>query len=261
MPHINDISYSRDECISTIRDYYAFLTKMYLDESDVLEPPEDGWPAINSANMEGFGKSDEVISLLRRLPYINSLDDAEGAGCCRFADWQLEAQRLTNISDYYEDMKICSESDYEYIPPQVIGLTFGGRDNPIILLDTSLGVVYWPECTEEIRGSPSTPEQVFGAADGAPENEVEWREEGSAWAIADFFEILKNRFRELHYVPTSPKRVRDTYFIEHPSTVGRVERVQNIYREHGWPNLEQYHKQDCMREVKKLIDEHFEEVP
>jgi len=45
MPELSDIAYSRDATIAAFRDYYQFLTKMYLKESDVIEPPEDAGPA------------------------------------------------------------------------------------------------------------------------------------------------------------------------------------------------------------------------
>jgi len=45
---------------------------MYLRESDVIEPPEGGWPNITTDSLQDLGKTDEVISLLRHLPYIRA---------------------------------------------------------------------------------------------------------------------------------------------------------------------------------------------
>jgi hypothetical protein len=42
MPSLSEISYSRDNFIAAVRDYYTFLVKMYLDESQITEPPEGG---------------------------------------------------------------------------------------------------------------------------------------------------------------------------------------------------------------------------
>jgi hypothetical protein len=256
MPWLSEISYYEQECINTIRDYYQFLTKMYLDESDVLEPPKDGWTDINVDNMQGLGKTDEVISLLRRLPYINSLDDAEGAPGCLFADWQIEAYRGTEDPSWMEEIKLSSEDEIEHIPPHVIGLTIGAQENPKFLLDTNLGVVYWVECPEEIRNSPSIPEKVLDyAPDYAPEEEADWRNDASAWAIADFFETLKIQFRELQYYPTGPRTVRDVPSIVPPHERPLQDMIPNIFREHGWLDLEQYRKEDCLREIKKLREE------
>lgn len=38
MPDLEDISYSRDETVAVANDYYDFLTKMYLKESDIIKP-------------------------------------------------------------------------------------------------------------------------------------------------------------------------------------------------------------------------------
>jgi hypothetical protein len=201
-----------------ICDCYDFLTSMYLKKSAVVEPPEDGWPDITAENLGGLGKTDEVLSLLRHLPYSQKsehrMDEAQAAAWCYFADWQYSARFASVRPGELKTFKICSEDLYTYTPPQVIGLTMGGRDNPVYLLDTKLGVVYWPCCPGEITFNPSSPEQILDWADEyAPENEVEWRADASAWTVADFFEVLKNRFRELQCLPLSPRIVKDTHAI------------------------------------------------
>lgn len=40
MPSLGDVTYSREEYIAEIRDYFHFLKKVYLEESDVEAPPE-----------------------------------------------------------------------------------------------------------------------------------------------------------------------------------------------------------------------------
>lgn len=70
MPSVHEISYSHSESVAAIRGYYAFLTSMYLDESAVEYPPEEGRPAINPESLRGLGKTYKVISLLRQIPYL-----------------------------------------------------------------------------------------------------------------------------------------------------------------------------------------------
>ncbi|KAL2289541.1 hypothetical protein FJTKL_01805 [Diaporthe vaccinii] len=41
MPSL-EVTYNRDECTVVIRDYYHFLTKLYLDESEIVEPRGGG---------------------------------------------------------------------------------------------------------------------------------------------------------------------------------------------------------------------------
>lgn len=70
MPELSEVDSSPQTCISAIKDYFQLLTTMYLDPSDIEEPPEGGWPTITPSTYRLLGKSDEVISLLRRLPYL-----------------------------------------------------------------------------------------------------------------------------------------------------------------------------------------------
>jgi len=154
MPELCDVSYSRDECIAAIHNYYQFLTKMYLDESMVIHPPPEGWP-FDAEALRELGKSDEVIALLRYLPYIREGPDAshaEAASHCWFADWQDLAQRLIGGHISGEDIRLMSEGSdrYKLAPPYVVSLTCGGRDNTIFLLDTKRGTVVWCECPQEV---------------------------------------------------------------------------------------------------------------
>lgn len=89
MPELTAVTYSREATIAAVTDYYESLTKLYLKNSQVIFPPEAGWPSITSADSDilaTLGKSDEVLALLAHLPYIrrpgNWNDDAEGTPGC-----------------------------------------------------------------------------------------------------------------------------------------------------------------------------------
>jgi hypothetical protein len=260
MPRLEDISYSREDCVAAFRDYYTFLTKMYLKDSILLEPPEGGWPLITTENLQELGKSEEVVSLLRHLPYIQRQytgDDSHAAPNCYFADWQFNSRALIEGGMSADEIKVCSESLYEHIPPQVIGLTFGGRINPVFLLDTALGIVHWPECPGEIRYKPFRELVEDDPYDYAPENEAEWRGDAPAWTIADFLEILKNEFRELQFVPIGWRRVREVYARPFQGTEKMLSMLQGIYREHGWPELDRYRKLECLQAVQTALEEYY----
>jgi len=64
------ITYSPKVCIAAVRDFYGLLTRLYMKESNDIELPEGGWPSITAETMKGVDKSDEVVALLRNLPYI-----------------------------------------------------------------------------------------------------------------------------------------------------------------------------------------------
>ncbi|KAH8763891.1 hypothetical protein BGZ57DRAFT_712564, partial [Hyaloscypha finlandica] len=91
MVELSDINYSRENCITAVRDFYHLLTQLYMKEWDLIEPPEGGWPSITAETMKGL---DKLVALLRNLPYIRHHSDpryqAEGVPGMEFADWQAE---------------------------------------------------------------------------------------------------------------------------------------------------------------------------
>ncbi|KXH43998.1 hypothetical protein CNYM01_06596 [Colletotrichum nymphaeae SA-01] len=214
---------------------------MYLPKDDIIEPPEGGWPTISSEIFQDMNKTPEVISLLRHLPYIRvpsktPLDQAQGAPWCYFADWQNVGALLERNMDG-KSLKLVSEGPdiCDNVPAHVIGLTDGGRDNPIFLLDTELGIIYWPDCPSEISNNPSYGNmQIFDDPyEWAPENEADWRDNATRWTMNGFFEVLKDQFQKLNSIPTSPLSVIDVYAYLRPGSDGLVKRLQVIYHEHG----------------------------
>ncbi|KAK3307681.1 uncharacterized protein B0T15DRAFT_433419 [Chaetomium strumarium] len=254
MPELHEVSYLREATIAAVRKYYRFLTRMYLKECYVAEPPEGGWPEINAETIGMLGKTDEVISLLRHLPYIHSSDDsAQGAGKALFADWRRIARLVSCGELSAGDIGVTTEEELpKCIYPHVFSLTEGGYYNPKFLLDTKLGVVYWYECHNDVLQNPSREPiegEEYEGYDGICMDEIDWRAGSMAWAIPDFFELLKDLFKQLFYIPISPRKV---YF----ATTQRVAMVADIYRAHGWPDLERYNKRNCMKAVQDWIEEH-----
>ncbi|KAI4665854.1 uncharacterized protein J4E78_003319 [Alternaria triticimaculans] len=263
MPALEDIIYSREACIAAVRDYYQFLTRMYMDESVIIEPPKEGWPSVTPDSMRGLNKTDEVISLLQHLPYIrgsgSSFENPQAAPWCAFSDWQRDLGRVLQGGVKGETLKLCSEgaSFTDEVPAHVIGLTTGGRDNADFLLDTELGVVYWIECPYEIRHNSSREPIEDDPYDYAPDNEAQWRAESECWAIADFFGMLKDQFRQLSFIPIGPKSVIDIYATLGPEDNGLVTMLQKVYREHGWPDVTRYRKTECLAAVQAALKEHY----
>ncbi|KAK4211541.1 hypothetical protein QBC37DRAFT_426834 [Rhypophila decipiens] len=273
--------YSREATVAAVRDYYALLTDMYLDPADVLSPPpppsggdrDGGWPSSTIDRLECMGKTTSVLDLLRHLPYIRGEeDDGPQAGVpgCHFADWRHLAQTTSGDNENGPDghsLRECSEPvelvERDVIPPYVIGLTYGGRENPTFLLDTRRGIVHWYECPDGIRyNSPQAVTDVDDPFDWAdtPEEEAEWRAEHPAWSVTYLFEILKKQLLELRYVPVgSPSRAvlySDDDDAEE-ELAGLVAAVRAIYQRHGWPDRGSFDKEACLREVKRLVKEEY----
>lgn len=259
MPSVSDINYSRERTVAAIRDYYRFLVSMYLDECNVLEPPEGGWPSIPPQGWRNFDKTDEVISLLRELPYLRRYHDpfkVHGAPYTAFADWQDMDGDIDG-----QDLKDWSEPDPDEatIPAHIVGLTVPSERSFAMLLDTELGVIYWYECPGEFKRCdfPEVEGDPYDWVDDdlIPEDQVEWRAGSGIWPIETFFKMLKDHFLKLNFVPIGPREVKDVWVSQIDHAKETQIAVQNIYRKHGWPDMARFNKQACSAEVKTLLEE------
>lgn len=129
----NPSTYNREQIVAAVTDFYQFLTTLpYVEPDDILYPPPEGWPQITENKFAFLNKTDEVIELLRHLPY---LDSTRG-------EWIVFP--WTNCCDYLkEDVKAYipypPEDDYEF-PPWVINLTYSkGKYGKYLMLDTTDG--------------------------------------------------------------------------------------------------------------------------
>jgi hypothetical protein len=113
MPELSEIIYSRDATVAAFSNYYKFFTKLYLKESDVIVPPEGGWPVITSTILGGLAKYDEVIEILRHIPYIRGAHDdkPDVAPWTKMMDWESVCRNLTEGKhmDKVEDFKFLTE--------------------------------------------------------------------------------------------------------------------------------------------------------
>ncbi|OAQ69777.1 hypothetical protein VFPPC_02361 [Pochonia chlamydosporia 170] len=264
MTPLSEITYSHDATVSAVRDYYTFLTKMYLDDHLIKEPPEGGWISITAESMRGLGKTDQVISLLRHLPYIDSPGYDDGPDAlphCTFADWHGRAEEDSFLlgTDAAEHARMSSEgaSIYEDVPPHVVGLTWDSEERYRFLLDTKLGVIYWVDCDYDVRHRSGREPVRDDAYDYAPENEADaFRGDAGTWAIVDFFEVLKEQYQTLSFLPRSSTRVCNVKAGEHPDDAGRNDLIAGIYRQHGWPNMQLFRKDDCLEAIRNALVEH-----
>ncbi|KAG8415355.1 hypothetical protein J3459_011432 [Metarhizium acridum] len=262
---LSQVTYSRDTTVAAVRDYYIFLTRMYLDETLIKEPPKGGWPSITPESMRGLGKTNEVISLLRHLPYIDSPCSDSGPNVlpdCMFADWKARVEEqedgFQHGSDASEVARMSSEGagNYENVPSHVIGLTWDSEERYSFLLDTRLGIIHWVQCDHHLRYHSSRAPIKDNAYDYAPEHEADTFRDAGTWAIPDFFQVLKEQYQNLSFLPQSSTRVCDVNAGEHPNDTGKNQLIKGIFRQHGWPNMQYYRKDDCLKAIRCALVEH-----
>jgi hypothetical protein len=312
-----DPVYSRDECVAVIRDYYDFLSNMFMPPSFIIEPPQGGWPNITQETCPGLEKTDRVVDLLRHLPYIACRpysNHPQGLPSSSFIDWTNYIEKLATGDAHPDNELLMSEGTEDQfdgkIPSYCIGLVHGGyllgEDPPVVLLDTKVGVVHWMNCPDKVKesaspqpsylvyplesesqgaseaeGYESGDDEAEGYESGDDEDEgylsgdVEHEDDheyeddedddeikrGPCWPVRHFFEMLKNQFRQLNFIPKDKHEVVDIWTSmtsqDEPIPEGFKELLQSTYRKHGWPEITNYCKDDCLAELKREMDDKF----
>lgn len=330
-----DPVYSLDETVAVFKDFFIFLTQMYMDPDCIEEPPEGGWPNITQETMRQLKKHDNVIELLRHLPRVLLDKRPEILPKCLWMDWTVRADELINEEFDGETILTMSQGwECQFkgkIPRHCIGLTLVDRDEDVIILETSDGMVHWQVCPQKFQdfaspqpgwldysleegmnesadaeiGNPTSindehgdvSEEDEGGAPGdhsvetPPTSDDEERGDGEqeddheefegdtdsesetssddgqllrwgpSWPVRHFFEMLKNHFRELNFIPKTSSIVIDTWQTKDrrgdPLPDGILDLMKSIYRKHGWPDLTKYDKAACLAEIEKELEEKY----
>jgi hypothetical protein len=260
------ITYSREEAIAAITDYYKFLTRLYLHESHVVYPPAGGWPAILNADptvLQLLGKSDEVLALLAHLPYVTD-ETVEISPDSTTPNW---AALISGIApgdlERIETRRALTEGRRyrEISPPHVVGLVLNQEE--AVVLDMERGVIIWEDCPSWISdGDPRGHRVPWDLDDGISPEQADWYHDYNsiAWGIGDFFDVLKEQFVKLDWVPISHFAVLDgTENNGWDHEEGMLDSLRHIYRQHGWPDLETYRKEECLAAVLRLMAEKYPE--
>ena len=126
--------------MKAVRLYYAFLAAKLgaIRPSCIIEPPVGGWRNITTASLAPLEKTDEVVELLRHLPYIKGDSEVE---------WNEKIAPETDAFQYggagamlpngtASDMWPPGAGE---IPAHVAVLTMGARYGSWLLLDTAEG--------------------------------------------------------------------------------------------------------------------------
>jgi hypothetical protein len=170
------MTFSHDECIAAVRDYYQFLAKMFLDESLIMEPPPGGWRNITARALGPLNKTEEVVALLRYLPYIDDKDAPHQPQCMpytTFANWHKLVNGGVRSSQDARSIVVMTEDfvegfgrdEWEHgtgcdVPSRFVGLTCGEGEIDYFILDTASGRVHWVNCPCEITGWRPLPSEL-----------------------------------------------------------------------------------------------------
>lgn len=266
-------TYSESGTIAAIRTYFQFLTKLYLPAAAIKDPTPTGWPEITREAFAALDKDDTVVSLLAHLPYLSKegcdfqdSDEIEVAGSCQFADWRLQIPPSgdRNAQDTRREVGLVTEGHlWDKVPSHVFGLTTGGRDKSIMLLDTRRNVIYWIDAPDDLVEHYEGRSDELGPTKVRMGDEAwEFAADAPMWSIEGFFEMLKEEFRAMRMIPVRNCQVLDIY-TQYIGIEELVPTVQAVFRAHGWPeDADGFDKDACLAEVERVVEESFPgEVP
>lgn len=140
-------SFDPGKIIAALGDFYTFLAKLpWIEPADVLSPPPGGWPNITRENFACLGKNDEVIELLRHLPYIRM--DGKGLYERDYAlaystfpcDYRRSYFQKPNFTEDAQPWEVPETDGGRFsFPPWVVPLTYGKNHGDYLMLDTTDG--------------------------------------------------------------------------------------------------------------------------
>ncbi|QIX02024.1 hypothetical protein AMS68_007541 [Peltaster fructicola] len=256
-PRVPDGStYNRENVIRVMTDLYTFLSQMpYVKPEDVLHPPPDGWPITRE---DVSYKTDEVYQLLRHLPYVRQDRD-------HWSHPRYMLQPYTVFCDYRQDLseahlKALLTAGLLDLPPHVLPLTqpSEGQYGSYAMLDTTDGTV-----------TELGPGQIYDdeAHKYADDDSRAWRNKAQhKWdpleltqPIEVYFGKIVDKFTKLEYIPRPGMEWPGIYHIvggdETDEQYLEAKELQKIYRRYGWPDLRNFQRDDCYRDLEHWLEE------
>lgn len=142
-------AYDRDATIAALADYFELIQKIALPADSVVYPPAGGWswPADTSFSPP---KSEEVIDLMRHLPYFRKPDEWDSV--CMY-----EQCGVQGYSNFYGEgpHDIDPWVEYTTLPPHVLMIGKPeGRDGHHVFFDTERGT--WTICDFTVGSAITT---------------------------------------------------------------------------------------------------------
>lgn len=225
--------YSHEATVKAITSFYEMLMRAHSDKSgELLYPPPTGWPQITQDSFAPLGRTDEVVELMRHLPYfserIQVLDETEAI---KYTDDKFCEQ----IDDENRQRREQGMTDGEPCPPEVFCLADRGEEceyGYTLFIDTKFGYAVLEREFGEIPNyvEPEDEEDLDDQYQPA------WMEgkEYVALPIESFFEMCKRQLRIMNWTPHLEKGSWGE-LEERPSTQSTIDPMMRVMIEAGWP--------------------------
>ncbi|RYO63597.1 hypothetical protein AA0116_g3172 [Alternaria tenuissima] len=221
------MAYDRDVVVCCFKRHYELLVRSaYFDSAEIRYPPDEGWSDEQLAVdiMRAFGRSEEVIDLLRHLPYIKQLDgDSKD-------EVYFQTRHLSYLRDTWPFKSLTVEKcqgkqlfDKLLMPsPEDWPAGFIALTQDIYatwwIMDTTKGILY-----------------AVGTGYVEPPKDEPWLLGSVPHDIREYFDEIYNEIEGLTMVPC-PKGNNSWNRTVQPYTWEIGSAVSQTLRKHGWPD-------------------------
>lgn len=253
--------YDRNEVIAIITDFCNFFNTLpVIQPGQLLFPPEGGWPNITRESMAPLGKTEDVVELLKRLPYFDTTSDqtrtrsgkcfSPRKSCCTIKpdtsmyDFQSEPYHAALRRN---DLENCIPPFLD-LPPWAICLKTGyAKAGDYLILDTSDGTITnydFPGCSFDLTYPAEDPRH--------------WRDKcaDSTHTAKQYFDNLAIEWKRLRIIayPTSHSdsmAVHYTQFLKQEEAY----KLKRIWHWYGWPEPDDFRQDECRQALIKWYHE------
>ncbi|KAI0109050.1 hypothetical protein GGR51DRAFT_514145 [Nemania sp. FL0031] len=172
--------------LAAIHEFYSAIIRLpYFDVDALVPAPPGGWSGVNADELRKRGKTEEVIQLLRHLPYLRNPSEHR--------KWMLSPDTFA-ISYCDGDMYGSLMDELQPTPAHCIWLTaHDSRDGIDLLLDTHTGSI--------------TEWAMLGRGLMIDYAEYEQMDRADRWmcyptmSAVDFFKLWQARWEKLVWIP------------------------------------------------------------
>ncbi|KAF2219280.1 hypothetical protein BDZ85DRAFT_44503 [Elsinoe ampelina] len=223
------------ECL--LRHYELLASMAYFDKSKIKHPPPEGWSdkELHIDLLRHLDRSDAVIELLRRIPYIQDdmVEEWEvffGAFSISYLQKSWRMWRINKEALAKKDWSEMGLAPFDATPPP-----------EVITLTTGRYATFW--CIDTKKGS-IIPTDGYIESD-APDYDP-WLG-CKAVPIRPYFDEIYHKIRALEYVPQTHHEHEIEGTIGDGSQGEGLE-IARLHQEHGWPN--HFRREECIAAVQ-----------
>lgn len=246
--------YSVEDLAAIFTEFYKFLTTLHYDPADLKMPPPEGWSIDIFPKAIVDSKSDDVVELMRRLPYFKENEKSTHvhykSKLIAFPDDEQHGT-LAMYEDHLEDVHdefYCGDGklvDHKHLLVFAGGYESGGHT---FILDVLHG-----EITADII-------------------RYETREPAGVEA---FFDSLSDDFEQLRLIPCPGRETKEAGNVPerseeisedevrsqtekwYPGTDLDWQFVRQVYRNHGWPD--DFRRQEAVSFIEDFMAMHVDQ--